>query len=113
MSATPFPDRSGDPTRTGNTVTAGGPNERPHTARELLPEIFEELRKLAPARWCDETGTQTLQPLALVHEAWLRLTSADASRWQNRGHFFAAAAEAMRRILIDRARAKHAIKRSA
>jgi RNA polymerase sigma factor (TIGR02999 family) len=79
----------------------------------MLPLIYEELRKLAAARMADEWDTSTLQPTALVHEAWLRLVSAEPQSWQNRGHFFAAAAEAMRRILIDRARRKHAVKRGA
>jgi RNA polymerase sigma factor (TIGR02999 family) len=82
-------------------------------AAELLPQVYEELRKLAAARMADETGTQTLQPTALVHEAWLRLTGSAQWPWKNRAHFFAAAAEAMRRILIDRARSKHARKREA
>ena len=82
-------------------------------AAELLPQVYEELRKLAAARMADETGTQTLQPTALVHEAWLRLSGSAQRPWKNRAHFFAAAAEAMRRILIDRARGKHARKRDA
>jgi RNA polymerase sigma factor (TIGR02999 family) len=80
---------------------------------ELLPRLYEELRKLAAARMAEETGTQTLQPTALVHEAWLRLAKSAESPWKSRAHFFAAAAEAMRRILIERARGKHALKRSA
>ncbi len=79
----------------------------------LLPLIYEELRKLAAARMADESGTQTLQATALVHEAWLRLVSEGDRTWQNRAQFFAAAAEAMRRILIERARRKHALKRGA
>ncbi len=66
--------------------------------------VYEELRKLAAARMAREQPGQTLQPTALVHEAWLRLAAGEQSRWENRAHFFAAAAEAMRRILIDRAR---------
>jgi RNA polymerase sigma factor (TIGR02999 family) len=65
--------------------------------------VYEELRKLAAARMANEAPNQTLQPTALVHEAWLRL-GGDGRQWQNRAHFFGAAAEAMRRILIDRAR---------
>jgi RNA polymerase sigma factor (TIGR02999 family) len=76
-------------------------------AADLLPLVYDELRKLAAARMADESPAQTLQPTALVHEAYLRLVGpADASRWDNRGHFFAAAAEAMRRILVDAARRK-------
>src|SRR6266850_7027093 len=82
-------------------------------AQELLPLVYTELRKLAAARMADEQGTQTLQPTALVHEAWLRLVGSEKKAWKNRAHFFAAAAEAMRRILIDNARRKHALKRGA
>lgn len=76
-------------------------------AAELLPLVYDELRKLAAIRMAAETPDQTLQPTALVHEAYLRLIGpADKARWENRGHFFAAAAEAMRRILVDAARRK-------
>lgn len=76
-------------------------------AAQLLPLVYEELRKLAAARLAQETPGQTLQATALVHEAYLRLVGpVDAARWENRGHFFAAAAEAMRRILIESARKK-------
>jgi len=81
--------------------------------QDLLPLVYDELRKLAAAWIADEQGTQTLQPTALVHEAWLRLASSAPQAWANQGHFFASAAEAMRRILIDRARRKHALKRCA
>jgi RNA polymerase sigma factor (TIGR02999 family) len=84
---------------------------QPGAAGELLPLVYEELRRLAAARMSQETGTQTLQATALVHEAWLRLVAEGDRTWQNRAQFFSAAAEAMRRILIDRARAKHAAKR--
>jgi len=84
-----------------------------HAAQTLLPLVYEELRKLAEARMADEWNTSTLQPTALVHEAYLRLAGSDQQAWKNRAHFFAAAAEAMRRILIDRARRKHALKRGA
>jgi RNA polymerase sigma factor (TIGR02999 family) len=80
---------------------------------ELLPLVYEELRRLAAAKMANESGTQTLQPTALVHEAWLRLVSEGDHTWQNRAQFFAAAAEAMRRILIDRARRRGALKRGA
>lgn len=82
-------------------------------AEALLPLVYEELRKLAAARMAQESAGQTLQATALVHEAWLRLVGEGDRTWQNRAQFFAAAAEAMRRILIDRARRKHALKRGA
>jgi len=82
-------------------------------AEELLPLVYAQLRNLAAARLAEESDTQTLQPTALVHEAWLRLAGPSQSSWKNRGHFFGAAAEAMRRILIDRARRKSALKRGA
>ena len=79
----------------------------PHAAAQLLPLVYDELRKLAAARMAAESPDQTLQPTALVHEAYLRLIGpADELRWDNRGHFFAAAAESMRRILVDAARRK-------
>lgn len=82
----------------------------PHAADELLPLVYEELRRLAAHRMANEAAGQTLQATALVHEAWLRLVGNDNQKWDGRAHFFAAAAEAMRRILIDRARRKHAIR---
>jgi RNA polymerase sigma factor (TIGR02999 family) len=78
----------------------------PAAADALLPLVYEELRRLAAAKLARETPGQTLQATALVHEAWLRLGGSENVSWQNRGHFIAAAAEAMRRILIDRARHK-------
>jgi len=79
-----------------------------HAAAELLPLVYDELRKLAAVRMADEAAGHTLQPTALVHEAYLRLVGRhDDHRWDNRGHFFAAAAEAMRRILVEAARRKH------
>ena len=81
-------------------------------AEELLPLVYEELRKLATSRMASEPDGHTLQPTALVHEAWIRLASgASQENWDNKGHFFAAAAEAMRRVLVDSARRKHADKR--
>jgi RNA polymerase sigma factor (TIGR02999 family) len=77
-------------------------------ADELLPLVYDELRKLAAQKMSRETPGQTLQATALVHEAWLRLGGDRQPAWQNRAHFFAAAAEAMRRILIDNARRKKA-----
>jgi len=80
-------------------------------AAELLPLVYEELRKVAAAKMAQEKPGQTLQATALVHEAWLRLGGSEAPSFQNRAHFFGAAAEAMRRILIERARRKIAAKR--
>jgi RNA polymerase sigma factor (TIGR02999 family) len=77
-------------------------------AAELLPLVYEELRKLATARMAHEAPGHTLQPTALVHEAWLRVAGRDSPRFNDRAHFFGAAAEAMRRILIERARRKAA-----
>jgi RNA polymerase sigma factor (TIGR02999 family) len=84
----------------------------PHAAEQLLPLMYEELRKLAARRLADEKPGQTLQATALVHEAYLRLVDGDkAQHWNSRGHFFGAAAEAMRRILVENARHKKAAKR--
>jgi RNA polymerase sigma factor (TIGR02999 family) len=78
----------------------------PAAAADLLPVLYEELRKLAEIRMGNERPGQTLQATALVHEAWLRLVGSKPQVWNSRYHFFAAAAEAMRRILIDNARRK-------
>ncbi len=78
----------------------------PQAAEKLLEIVYEELRRLAASKLARETPGQTLQPTALVHEAWLRLVGAKNPKFENRAHFFSAAAEAMRRILIDRARRK-------
>jgi RNA polymerase sigma factor (TIGR02999 family) len=83
----------------------------PKAAEELLPLVYDELRKLAAVRMAAVGSGQTLQPTALVHEAWLRLIGAGQHHWNGRGHFFAAAAEAMRRILVERARQRAALKR--
>lgn len=80
----------------------------PQAATQLLPLVYTELRKLAAAKMARELPGQTLQPTALVHEAWLRVSGPGHTNYQNRAHFFAAAAEAMRRILVDNARRKHA-----
>src|SRR5438105_11425683 len=83
----------------------------PHAAEQLLPLVYDELRKLAAQRMAQEAPGQTLQATALVHEAYLRLVDTEkAQRWNSRGHFFAAAAEAMRRILVERARHKRSLK---
>jgi RNA polymerase sigma factor (TIGR02999 family) len=84
----------------------------PHAAEQLLPLVYDELRRLATQRMAKENPGQTLQATALVHDAYLRLVDgAGDQQWNSRGHFFAAAAEAMRRILVDQARRKHATKR--
>jgi RNA polymerase sigma factor (TIGR02999 family) len=80
-------------------------------ADELLTLVYDELRRVAAHKMAHEAPGQTLQPTALVHEAWLHLGGDRQPSWQNRAHFFGAAAEAMRRILVDRARAKQALKR--
>src|SRR6188474_3034992 len=98
-----------DVTRILSRIESGDPA----AAEQLLPLVYEELRKLAAAKLAQEKPGQTLQATALVHEAYLRLVDTEeARRWNSRGHFFAAAAEAMRRILIDGARRKRAEKRS-
>ena len=79
-------------------------------ASKLLPLVYDELRQLAARKMTRESCAQTLQPTALVHEAWLRLGGDEQPTWENRTHFFCAAAEAMRRILIDRARRKQAVR---
>jgi len=78
----------------------------PKAAEKLLDLVYDELRKLAASKMAREAPGQTLQPTELVHEAWLRLASTTNQKFENRAHFFSAAAEAMRRILIDRARRK-------
>ena len=84
-----------------------------HAAEELLPLVYNELRKLAASRMANEAAGQTLQATALVHEAWLRLVHSNAQSWENRAHFFGAAAEVMRRILVENARRKSRLKRGA
>jgi RNA polymerase sigma factor (TIGR02999 family) len=85
----------------------------PRAATELLPLVYDELRRLAAHRLAGERQQHTLQPTALVHEAWLKISGDEKRAWNSRGHFFAAAAEAMRRILVDRARRRLAAKRGA
>ena len=80
-------------------------------AEELLPLVYEELRRLAAHKMARELPGHTLQPTALVHEAWLRLAGENKEHWEGRAQFFAAAAEAMRRILVERARRHQALKR--
>jgi RNA polymerase sigma factor (TIGR02999 family) len=93
-----------DVTRILESIEQGDPK----AADELLPLVYGELRKLAASKMSNEAPNQTLQPTALVHEAWLRLVGNDNPQFANRAHFFSAAAEAMRRILIDKARRKSA-----
>jgi RNA polymerase sigma factor (TIGR02999 family) len=93
-----------EPGKTSASAGADGPQ----TAEALLPELYLELRKLPAAKMAREAPGNTLQATALVHEAWLRLDVESRPLWQNRAHFFGAAAEAMRRILIERARSRRA-----
>ena len=96
-----------DVTRILRSIEQGDPK----APEQLLPLVYEELRKLAAARMTQEPPGQTLQATALVHEAWLKLAGSDRQQWRGREHFFGAAAEAMRRILIDKARRKASQKR--
>src|SRR6516225_7535776 len=97
----------GDLTRVLDAAAAGDPQ----AASRLLPLVYDELRRLAAARLAGEAPGQTLDATALVHEAYLRLVGGDPGRtWQGRAHFFAAAAEAMRRILVENARRKRRLK---
>jgi RNA polymerase sigma factor (TIGR02999 family) len=101
-----LPVDSGDITLILERIEQGDPR----AAEQLLPLVYEELRRLAAAKMARENPGQTLQPTALVHEAWLRLGGDAQPPWANRAHFFAAAAESMRRILIDQARRKRAVR---
>src|SRR5512138_2979667 len=85
--------------------------DQPQAPEDLLPLVYGELRRLAAAKMANELPGQTLQPTALVHEAWLRLGGDAQPAWQNRAHFFAAASEAMRRVLVENARRKLRLKR--
>jgi RNA polymerase sigma factor (TIGR02999 family) len=96
-----------DVTRILQSIDAGDSN----AAGELLPLVYDELRKLAAVRIANEAPGQTLQATALVHEAWLKLAGSERQQWRGRAHFFSAAAEAMRRILIEQARRKSSQKR--
>ena len=98
-----------DLTRILDSIEQGDPK----AAGELLPLVYDELRKLAAARMEQEQPGQTLQATALVHEAWLKRPGSERQQWRGRAHFFGAAAEAMRRILIDKARRKSSLKRGA
>lgn len=92
-------------------VLAGMKRGDDASADELLRLVYDELKRIAAWKMANESEAFTLQPTALVHEAWLRLTASEGWNWQNRAHFFGAAAEAMRRILIDRARRRNALRR--
>jgi RNA polymerase sigma factor (TIGR02999 family) len=94
----------------GCDIRNAGDNQPSRTASDLLPLVYGELRRLAARKLANEAAGQTLQTTALVHEAWLRLSGTENKQWQNRAHFLAAAAEAMRHILIDRARRKNRIR---
>ncbi len=96
-----------DVTRILNAIEQGDAQ----AADQLLPLVYEELRRLAAAKMSHEPPGQTLQATALVHEAYIRLVGSEAQNWSGRTHFLAAAAEAMRRILIDNARRKQRLKR--
>ena len=97
-----------DVTRILSAIEAGDPT----AAAELLPLVYDELRKLAAARMAAEASDHTLQPTALVHEAYLRLVGGEQPQdWNGRAHFFGAAAEAMRRLLVDHVRRKHGLRR--
>lgn len=96
-----------DVTRILNAAQAGDPK----ATEELLPLVYDELRRLAGYKMSGEAAGHTLQATALVHEAWLRLVGSNQPGWDNRAHFFAAAAEAMRRILVEHARRKLSQKR--
>jgi RNA polymerase sigma factor (TIGR02999 family) len=96
-----------DVTRVLSRIESGDPA----AAEQLLPLVYDELRKLAAAKLAHEKPGQTLEATGLVHEAYLRLVQSDPAGWSDRGHFFAAAAEAMRRILVDSARRKQSRKR--
>ena len=98
-----------DATRILDSIGQGDPQ----AAAELFPLVYAELRRLAASKMAGEQPGHTLQPTALVHEAWLRLVGDGNPRFDSRGHFFAAAAEAMRRILIEKARRKQSLKRGA
>jgi RNA polymerase sigma factor (TIGR02999 family) len=95
-----------DATRILDRIQQGDPK----AAEELLPLVYEELRQLAAAKMAGEAPGHTLQPTALVHEVWLRLVGAGEHQWNSRGHFFGAAAEAMRRILVESARRKACVR---
>jgi RNA polymerase sigma factor (TIGR02999 family) len=93
-----------------NPPPAPPTTDGPKAAEELLPRVYAELRRLAAAKMAHQPPGHTLQPTALVHEAYLRLAKSGCGEWANRAHFFAAAAEAMRQILVESARRKRALR---
>jgi RNA polymerase sigma factor (TIGR02999 family) len=93
-------------------TSANGNSLNSFSSEQMVAELYTELRRLASAKMNKLSPGQTLQATALVHEAYLRLSREPSQRWQNRSHFFASAAEAMRRILIDQARRKAALRRA-
>ena len=97
----------GDVTRVLDRVQQG----EAKAAEELLPLVYDQLRRLAAQKMASQPPGQTLQPTALVHEAWLKLTANPQASWSDRQHFIRAAAEAMRQVLVDRARARRSLKR--
>lgn len=99
-----------DPGRDITRALAAAASGEPQAAEQLLPLVYEELRRVAAQQLANERPGQTLQATALVHEAYLRLVGGGETSWENRRHFFAAAAEAMRRILVERARRKHRLR---
>ncbi len=103
-----MPDSS--PSEVTRLVRDAGQGD-PQAAAQLLPLVYEELRRLARARMAGERGGGTLQPTALVHEAFLRLVGDEDPGWNSRGHFFGAAARAMRNILVEQARRRASLKR--
>jgi RNA polymerase sigma factor (TIGR02999 family) len=102
-----MPDAGGDVTALLGRLRAGNQD----VAGQLVPLIYDELRRIAGARMRRERAGHTLQATAVVHEAWLRLAGEQEIQWQNRAHFFAIAARAMRQVLLDHARQRHAEKR--
>lgn len=104
------PDREPHPHHVTRLISAAQSGDE-SACEELLPLVYDELRRLAASHLAREPSGLTLQPTALVHEAYLRLLGATEIQWQGQGHFFGAAAQAMRRILVDRARARAAVKR--
>jgi len=106
MPAEDVKEAPGELTQVLNTLRDGGERDE-----EMVVGLYNELRTLARQKMCHESPGHTLQPTALVHEVWLRLVAQNRSKWQNRAHFFAAASEAMRRILVDHARRKQRLKR--
>lgn len=96
----------GDITQILNNIDAGDA----HAAEKLLPLVYEELRKLAAHKMANEKPGQTLQATALVHEAWIRVAGSNQQQWRGRDHFFSAAAESMRRVLVDNARRKQRVR---